>query len=82
MSAFTKGKWGVCNDEKVYVLLDDDSAVYIAGIHGDNASELQANVILIASAREIYESLKAIRNGVRALTVSNLDGLYEVASNA
>lgn len=48
MSNFTKGKWVLCDGKKIYACPDDDGAVLIADLHGDNVSEKYANGILIA----------------------------------
>lgn len=81
MSKFTKGRWVVC-EEKIYALSDDDSAICIAELHGDNLSERHANGILIAYAPKMYEALKAIHRELPALANSRFDGLYEVVFNA
>ncbi len=82
MSDFTPGRWVVC-DKKIYALSDDDSAVCIAELHGDNASEKYANGILIAYAPKMYETLKRILETVPILAgASELDEFCEVMFNA
>ena len=82
MPKFTKGRWVVCDDEKIYALSDDDSAVCIAELQGDNLIEKHANGILFAHAPRMHEVLKAICSELPAIADSRLDGLYEAVFSA
>ena len=55
MGKFTPGRWVIYDGEKIYALSDDNSAVCVAELHGDNVSERHANGILIAYAPKMYE---------------------------
>ena len=82
MDKFTPGRWVVWDDEKIYALSDDDSAVCIAELRGDNASERHANGILMVYAPMMCEALKAICRELPAFADSRFDGLYEAVFNA
>ena len=82
MSNFTKGRWVICDDEKIYALSDDNSAVCIAELQGDNLSERHANGVFMAYAPKLRDALKAICSELPALADSHLDGLYEAVFNA
>ena len=82
MSNFTKGRWVICDDEKIYALSDDNSAVCIAELQGDNLSERHANGVLMAYAPKLREALKAICSELPAFADSRFDGLYEAVFNA
>ena len=82
MPNFTKERWVVCDDEKIYALSDDDNAVCIAELQGGNLSERHANGVLMAYAPKLREALKAICSELPALADSRLDGLYEAVFSA
>lgn len=82
MPNFTKGRWVVCDDEKIYALSDDDSAVCIAELQGDNLIERHANGVLMAYAPKLCKALRTICNELPALADSRLDGLYGAVFNA
>ena len=82
MGKFTPVRWVICDDEKIYALSDDNSAVCVAELHGDNVSERHANGILIAYTPRMYEALKAVCRELPALADSRFDGLYEAVFNA
>lgn len=83
MPNFTKGRWVVCNDEKIYALFDDDSTVCIAELQGDNLSERHANGILFVYAPKICEALKRVLESVPILAGSSeLDEFFEATFNA
>ena len=82
MPNFTKGRWVVWDNEKVYALSDNDNVVCIAELQGGNLSERHANGVLMAYAPKLREALKAICGELPALADSSLDGLYEAVFSA
>ena len=97
MAKFTKGRWAVFDDCRIYALPynEADDATFVALVinpetHDKNTNEIRlrtaernANAILIAHAPEMYELLKAIRKNMPNLAGSSeLDGLFEAVFNA
>ena len=83
MSNFTKGKWVLCDGQKIYACPDDDGAVLIADLHGDNVSEKYANGILIANAPKMYKALNEICKNMPILVgASELDEFLEAMHRA
>ncbi len=82
MPNFTKGRWFVCDDKKIYAVSDDSGVVCIAGLCGDDVSERCANGVLMANAPKMHEALKAILKEFFASTDPRLSGLREAILDA
>ena len=70
MADFTKGEWKAKREHNMYNIYVDDKLLFLSYQHPRTTlAEIEANAQLIASAPELFEALRKVRN---YLAISNL----------